>query len=236
MHIGQFFVQLTRDAWLIWLRDSTSPKLIVVPLTTAILEKGVGPVGNFRIPPRHLEGFGAGECFGELSGRSFSSLSPVTGQSAILARALVRQGVLHPCHADGLGPNGSLFDILKNSEKAGCICNMVLFNMAQGGGSPTLRLPSVELVPFLQIVHWDVHIDFVPVGCAGVVGDNVIFLLHQMASLKADPPCVGEDPVLCARHIDLSNCLWSSKTPVEFADTFRLSIDGLLYSFDCLPF
>ena len=25
VHIGQFFVQLTRDAWLIWLRDSTSP-------------------------------------------------------------------------------------------------------------------------------------------------------------------------------------------------------------------
>ena len=78
--------------------------------------------------------------------------------------------------------------------------------------------------------------DFVPAGCAGVVEDNVIFLLHQMASLKADPLCVGEDPVLCACHIDLSNCFWSLKTPVEFADTFRVSIDGLLYSFDCLPF
>ena len=57
-----------------------------------------------------------------------------------------------------------------------------------------------------------------------------------MASLKADPPCVGEEPVLCACHIDRSNCFWSLKTPVEFADTFRVSIDGLLYGFDCLPF
>ena len=50
VHIGKFFVQLTRDAWLIWLRDSTSLKLIVVPFTTAFLQKGVGPVGNVRIP------------------------------------------------------------------------------------------------------------------------------------------------------------------------------------------
>ena len=78
--------------------------------------------------------------------------------------------------------------------------------------------------------------DFVPVGCAGVVGDNVIFLLHQMASLTPNPPCVGEDRVLCACHIDLSNWFWSLKTPVEFADAFCVSIHGLLYSFDCLPF
>ena len=78
--------------------------------------------------------------------------------------------------------------------------------------------------------------DFVPTGCAGVVGDNVIFLLHQMASLKADPPCVGEDRVLCACHIELSNCFWSLKTPDEFADAFRISVDGLLYIFDRLPF
>ena len=78
--------------------------------------------------------------------------------------------------------------------------------------------------------------DFVPTGCAGVVGDNVIFLLHQMASLKADPPCVGEDPALCACHIDLSNYFWSLKTRVDFADLFRVSIDGLLYGFGCLPF
>ena len=154
--------------------------------------------------------------FGELSRRSFSSLSPVTGQCAILARALVEQGVLRPCRADGLGPNGSLFAIPKNSEKASCICNMVLFNKAQGGGSPPLQLSSVELVALLQVVHWNVHMDFVPAGCAGVVGDNVIFLLHQMASLKADPLCVGEDPVLCACHIDLSNYFWSLKTPVDF--------------------
>ena len=77
--------------------------------------------------------------------------------------------------------------------------------------------------------------DFVPAGCAGVVGDNVIFLIHQMASLKAHPPCVGQEPVLCACHIDLSNCFWSLKTPVEFAGAFRVSVDGLLYSFDCLP-
>ena len=235
VHIGQFFVQLTRDAWLIWLRDSTSPKVIVVPLTTTILERGVGPVGNVRIPPDIWKALVPGN-FGEVSRRSFSSVAPVTGQSAVLARALVQQGVLRTCFADGLGPNGSLFAIPKNSEKASCICNMVLFNKAQGCDSPPLRLPSVELVAFLQIVHWNVHLDFVPAGCAGVVGDNVMFLLHQMASLKADPPCVGEEPVLCACHIDLSNCFWSRKTPVEFTDAFRVSVDGVLYSFDCLPF
>ena len=127
VHVGKLFVQLTRDAWLIWLRDSTSLKLIVVPLTTAILHKGVGPVGNVRIPPDIWRALVPGN-LGELSRRSFSSLSPVTGQSAILARALVEQGLLRPCRADGLGPNGSLFAIPKNSEKASCICNMVLFN------------------------------------------------------------------------------------------------------------
>ena len=235
VHIGQFFVQLTRDAWLIWLRDSTSPKLIVVPLTTAILERGVGPMGNVRIPPDIWRALVPGN-FREFSRRSLFSLSPVTGQSAVLARALVEQGVLRPCRADRLGANGSLFAIPKNSEKASCICNMVLFNKAQGGDSPPLRLPSVELVAFLQIVHCNIHMELVPAGCAGVVGDIVIFLLHQMASLKADPPCVGEDPVLCACHIDLSNCFWSFKTPVEFADAFHVSMDRLLYSFDCLPF
>ena len=235
VHIGQFFVQLTRDAWLIWLRDSTSPKLIVVPLTTAILERGVGPVGNVRIPPDIWTAL-VPRNFGEVSRRSFSSLASVTGKSAVLARALVQQGVLRPCLADGLGPNGSFFAIPKNSEKASCICNMVLFNKAQGCDSPPLRLPSVELVAFLQIVHRNIHLDFVPAGCARVVGDNVNFLLHQMASLKADPPCVGEEPVLCACHIDLSNCFWSLKTPVEFTDAFRVSVDGILYRFDCLPF
>ena len=129
VHIDQFFVQLTRDAWLIWLRDSTSPKLIVVPLTTTILERGVGPVGNVRIPPDIWKALVPSN-FGEVSRRSFSSPAHVTGQSAVLARALVQQGVLRPCLADGLGRNGSLFAIPKNSEKASCICNMVLFNKA----------------------------------------------------------------------------------------------------------
>ena len=235
VHIGQFFAPVTRDAWLIWLRDSTSPKSIVVPLTTAILERGVGPVGNVRIPPDIWRALVPGN-FGKVNRRSFSSLSPVTGQYAILARALVQQGVLRPCLVDGLGTNGSLFAIPKNSEKASRICNMVLFHKDQGGESPPLRVPSVELVVFLQILHSNVHMDFVPAGCAGVVGDNVIFLLHLMASLKADPPRVGEDPVLCACHIDLSNCFWSLKTRDEFADAFRVSIDGLLYTFDCLSF
>ena len=88
MHIGQFFVQLTRDAWLIWLRDSSSPKMCVVPLTTAISERGVGPVGNVRIPPDIWRPLVPGS-FGELSRRSFSSLSAVQSQSAVLARALV---------------------------------------------------------------------------------------------------------------------------------------------------
>ena len=114
VHIGQFFMQLTQDAWLIWLRDPTSPKLIVVPLTTASLDRGVGPVGNIRILPDIWRALVPGS-FGELSRRSFFSLSPVQGQSAVLARALVRQGVLHHCHAVGLGPNGSLFAIPKNS-------------------------------------------------------------------------------------------------------------------------
>ena len=129
------FVQLTRDAWLIWLRDSTSLKLIAVPLTTAILEKGVGPVGNVRIPPDMWRALVPGN-FGELSRQSFSSLSPVTGQSAILARALVRQGVLRRCHADGLGPNGSLFPIPKNSEKVSCSAIWFFLIRPNGAAAP----------------------------------------------------------------------------------------------------
>ena len=118
--------------------------------TTAILEKGVGLVGKVRIPPDIWRALVRGN-FGELSRRSFSSLSPVTGQCAILARALVRQGVLRLCHADSLGPNGSLFAIPKNSEKARCICNMVIFNKAQGGGSPPYVCLALDLWHFNRL-------------------------------------------------------------------------------------
>ena len=102
--------------------------------------------------------------FGELSRRSFFSLSPVTGQSAILARALVRQGVPRPCHADGLGPNGSLFAIPKNSEKASCICKMVLFNKAQGSSSPPLGLRALSLWLFYRMcIGMSTWISFRPV-------------------------------------------------------------------------
>ena len=40
--------------------------------------------------------------------------------------------------------------------------------------------------------------------------------------------------VLCGCHIDLSNCFWSLKTPTEFADAFRVLVDGSLFSFGCL--
>ena len=45
-----------------------------------------------------------------------------------------------------------------------------------------------------------------------------------------------EVPVLRACHIDLSNCFLTLSNPVEFVDAFRVSIDGLLYSFDSVPF
>ena len=103
---------------------------------------------------------------------------------------MVLQGVLCPCASHDLGPNGSLFANPKNSKKASCICNMVLFHTAHGGNAPPWRLPSVELVGVLRLLQWNDHPDFVPPSCSSVVGDEVIFTQQRMAALKANPPCV----------------------------------------------
>ena len=77
LHIGAFFSG-PHQGPLVGLVDSTSPKLIVVPLTTPILERGVGEVGRVVIPLdiwRRL----APSNFADISRRSFSSLMPVQG-------------------------------------------------------------------------------------------------------------------------------------------------------------
>ena len=82
--------------------------------------------------------------------------------------------MLRPCASHGLGPSGSFFTLPKKSEKASCICNMVLFNYAQGGRVPPLRSLSVDLLVFLQRLQWKNHRDFVPPRYSNFLGDDVI--------------------------------------------------------------
>ena len=63
---------------------------------------------------------------------------------------------------------------MKSSEKASCICNMVVFNKAPAGIVAPLRLPSVEFVGFLQILQWNNHLDFLQLSCSDVVAHEVI--------------------------------------------------------------
>ena len=89
------------------------------------LEKGTGPMECIRMQesiwehytPKRLESVGF---------MHFNKIRPVLAAVFVMPKALVRQGVMHPCHATGSGPNWSLFPIPTSSEKASLICSWIL--------------------------------------------------------------------------------------------------------------
>ena len=69
-----------------------------------------------------------------------------------MARAMVRDGVLQPCDPS-LPPNGWLFPVPKNREKASMIVHLVNFSSPHKAKPASFTLPVVEDLAFLISAH-----------------------------------------------------------------------------------
>ena len=69
-----------------------------------------------------------------------------------------------------------------------------------------------------------------PPGADAFLNDPFLRALRSL-KLSASP---GDELLTC--HVDLKNAFWSLRLPEEFRQTFRVSIDGQSYAFNCLPF
>ena len=84
---------LRGDVWSCVLRDSTSPVTLLFSLDPSVLDRGLGPVGNIPIP-EFLWDFLAPLDFQDVTGRDLREMPEISLEGLIMARALVRDGVL----------------------------------------------------------------------------------------------------------------------------------------------
>ena len=91
---------LRGDVWLCVLRDSTSPVTPLLSLDPCVLDRRLGPVGNIPIPDV-LWDFLAPIDFQDVTSRDLGGMPELSQEGLIMARALVRDGVLRPCMGGG---------------------------------------------------------------------------------------------------------------------------------------
>ena len=82
------------------LRDFTSPITLLLSLDPSVLDRGLGPVGNIPIP-KFLWDLLAPLDFQEVTSRDLGEMPEISQEGLIMARALVRDGILRQC-ADNL--------------------------------------------------------------------------------------------------------------------------------------
>ena len=87
------------------LRDSTSPVTLLLSLDPSVLDRGLGPVGNSSIL-EFLWDFLAPLDFQEVTARNLGEMPETSSVGLIMARALVRDGVLRQCAEGGGVPWG----------------------------------------------------------------------------------------------------------------------------------
>ena len=146
---------LRGDVWSCVLRDSTSPVTLLLSLDPSVLDTGLGQVGNIPIP-EFLWDFLAPLDFREVTDRDLGEMPEISPEGLIMARALVRDGVLRQCAEGGgghQGPNGYLFPIPKSAVKASMIVHLVRLNKCHRFRPPRFSLPSVEDLAFLIQAH-----------------------------------------------------------------------------------
>ena len=146
---------LRGDVWSRVLRASTSPVTLLLSLDPSALDRGLGPVGNIPIP-EFLWHFLAPLDFQDVTARDLGQMPEISPEGLIMARALVRDGVLRQCAEGGggpLGPNGYLFPIPKNAVTASMIVHLVRPNKCHRFSPPSFSLPSVEDLAFLIQPH-----------------------------------------------------------------------------------
>ena len=97
---------LSGDVWSCVLRDFTSPITLLLSLDPSVLDRGLGPVGNIPIP-KFLWDLLAPLDFQEVTSRDLGEMPDISQEGLIMARALVRDGILRQC-AEGGGLWGSM--------------------------------------------------------------------------------------------------------------------------------
>ena len=84
---------LRGDVWSCVLRDSTSTVTLLLSLDPSVLDRGLGQVGNIPIP-EFLWDFLAPLDFQEVTDCDLGEMPEISPEGLIMARALVRDGVL----------------------------------------------------------------------------------------------------------------------------------------------
>ena len=223
--------RLEPDLWPVVFRESTSPKPILEELSPDVLERGIGAVGSIRIPDFIWHAVAPNDVL-PVSTRALPGIRNISPEGLVMARALVRDGVLTRCPSN-LPPNGWLFPVPKNSEKASMIVHLVQFNKQHANRPPSFTLPVVEDLAFLIELHYL----RAGQGCLAFSEEVGRYLcdpfLRALDDLRLEAP---EGAPLLACHVDLKNAFWSSRLPEAFKQAFRVSIDGQTFAFNCLPF
>ena len=93
---------LRGDVWSCVRRDSSSPVTLLLGLDPEILNRGVGPVGNIPIPEFIWDLLPPLD-FSHVAARDLGSMPDISPEGLIMARTLVRDGVLKPCEGGGGG-------------------------------------------------------------------------------------------------------------------------------------
>ena len=93
---------LRGDVWSCVLRNSTSPVTLLLSMDPSVLDRGLGPVGDIPIP-EFLWDFLAPLDFQEVTDRDLGEMPEISPEGLIMARALVRDGVLRQCPQGGGG-------------------------------------------------------------------------------------------------------------------------------------
>ena len=94
---------LRGDVWSCVLRGSTSPVTLLLTLDPSVLDSGLGPVGNIPIP-EFLWDFLVPLDFQEVTACDLGQMPEIPPEGLIMARALVRDGVLRQCAEWGGSP------------------------------------------------------------------------------------------------------------------------------------
>ena len=81
--------RLEPDLWPVIFRESTSPKPILVGLSLDVLERGIGAVGNIRIPDFIWHAVAPNDVL-SVSTRALPGIRNISPEGLVMARALVR--------------------------------------------------------------------------------------------------------------------------------------------------
>ena len=92
----------SRHVWLCSFQDSTTPVVCLIGLTYEVLDRGTGQVGAVRIP-EFIWDLLALLDLSEVAEQHLSPLRSISAEGLVMAKALVRDGVLSPREGGGGG-------------------------------------------------------------------------------------------------------------------------------------